>query len=424
MNRPRAGAPRDAPPTLAEKSLVVLAFILATGPFDPAFVGDQLVGGLDAPQVMLTGLFLIVMFRFGPGLRSLRARLYEDRWLLAVLVIAAASASWSVAPATTLLRAGGLLLGSSFGLYIAVRFTLPQIVKMLAVALAGVLAVSVVVSVARPDLGVEATWAHAGSWSGLFDHKNLLGRTAAFGVIVAVALYVYASSKRWATAGLLTASGVALVMSRSVTSWLVLLACLSAAAVGRYLHWSRRFFTLAVTAAGLVLAVVILIPPESAMQAFGKDMTLTGRTQVWAIVTDHIGQRPFLGYGFGGFWAGSEGPAQVVWAQTWRAADAHNGYLDLLLHMGLLGGVAMIGMLVRHARWSLEHLRLPDNPYGFVPLVVLSFMLLINLSESPFLRPTNLYWIVYLAVVHRAALELHRRSIPPSVHPARPLGQT
>jgi len=37
----------------------------------------------------------------------------------------------------------------------------------------------------------------------------------------------------------------------------------------------------------------------------GKDLTFTGRTAIWDILNEHIRLRPFLGSGYGAYWAGA-----------------------------------------------------------------------------------------------------------------------
>ena len=45
----------------------------------------------------------------------------------------------------------------------------------------------------------------------------------------------------------------------------------------------------------------------------GKDATLTGRTDLWNVAITMIARRPWLGYGYGGFWRGWTGESAEFW---------------------------------------------------------------------------------------------------------------
>jgi O-antigen ligase len=70
---------------------------------------------------------------------------------------------------------------------------------------------------------------------------------------------------------------------------------------------------------------------SSASEALGRDETFTGRTWIWEAVIPEFKHMPWLGHGF-----------QSFWTTEWRAMVfgmpyAHNGYLDILLELGVVG---------------------------------------------------------------------------------------
>lgn len=67
--------------------------------------------------------------------------------------------------------------------------------------------------------------------------------------------------------------------------------------------------------------------------------TLTGRVPLWRECLQYIGERPFLGYGFNSFWT----PKHVIDISekvNWSVPGAHCGYLEMVLSLGIVGGVA------------------------------------------------------------------------------------
>jgi len=63
-----------------------------------------------------------------------------------------------------------------------------------------------------------------------------------------------------------------------------------------------------------------LVGNTAIANALGRDVTLTGRTSIWAVVLDKISKHPWLGYGYKGFWLGMEGESADVWHETYFMA--------------------------------------------------------------------------------------------------------
>jgi exopolysaccharide production protein ExoQ len=68
----------------------------------------------------------------------------------------------------------------------------------------------------------------------------------------------------------------------------------------------------------------------SLSSAFGRDTTLTGRTDIWVGLTQAAREHPLLGHGFGSFWTTEHQEAYTI-------DEAHNGYLEVFLELGLIG---------------------------------------------------------------------------------------
>ena len=87
--------------------------------------------------------------------------------------------------------------------------------------------------------------------------------------------------------------------------------------------------TIAVLATGL----------EDTLTLLTGDPTLTGRTQLWQYVLARWEESPYLGQGFGALWqVGPETQEYLRRAHVdWVMNEAHNGYLDVLAQIGIIG---------------------------------------------------------------------------------------
>jgi O-antigen ligase len=95
------------------------------------------------------------------------------------------------------------------------------------------------------------------------------------------------------------------------------------------------FVALAAATPSIRLAVLGLL---------GRDPTFTDRTLLWAD-TLAIHDAVSIGGGFEAFWLGAR--LDILWEQWWwRPIQAHNGYLELYLHLGAIGLTLQLALIV------------------------------------------------------------------------------
>ena len=92
------------------------------------------------------------------------------------------------------------------------------------------------------------------------------------------------------------------------------------------------------------------------MEASGRDATLTGRTGIWQTVLNEP-NNPLLGTGYASFWLGDR--LQRIWALYPRTPllQAHNGYFEVYLNLGMVGVALLGGVLwtgLRNARAQVD----------------------------------------------------------------------
>ncbi len=133
---------------------------------------------------------------------------------------------------------------------------------------------------------------------------------------------------------------------------------------------------------------------EAIIRALGRDMTFTGRTEVWAELLK-VGTDPLLGTGFMSFWDDERFQSRLP---NWVAFSAHNGYLEVYLAGGWVGVgalcVMILGVIARINRALKD-----GSDYSAVRFAVLVMALIANFAESNFACMTPLGFLFILAAI-------------------------
>lgn len=106
----------------------------------------------------------------------------------------------------------------------------------------------------------------------------------------------------------------------------------------------------------------------------GRDLTLTGRTEIWAGLLPDVMRNPILGSGMGSFWTSMTRNLHDI-------GEAHNGYLDVLLDFGVVG-LLLIGIfIISSCRKAQRELRC-NFDWACLWICFLIMALIHNMSES------------------------------------------
>jgi O-antigen ligase len=215
-----------------------------------------------------------------------------------------------------------------------------------------------------------------------------------------------------------------LLLSRSNTSlFATLLACMFMFAVMRVPVIRDRFSPhVAIGFAAVLIITEMLIqrviPGISVILApitglTGKDATFSARTIIWDIIKDHIRASPLLGTGYGAYWTGAtpDSPSYVfVYRMYFYPTESHNGYLDIMNDLGILGLGVLLLFIVAYVRQALQLMKF-DRAQASIYLALLYLQLVMNMSESDWISRSSTFAILMLAtttmarslVAHRAA---------------------
>jgi O-antigen ligase len=123
--------------------------------------------------------------------------------------------------------------------------------------------------------------------------------------------------------------------------------------------------------------------------AVGRASDLTGRTNIWSVVLAS-GTNPLIGTGYESFWLGER--LQWVWERAGPVNEAHNGFLEVYLSLGLIGLVLYCLFLI--ASYQSIARNVNASSMGSLNLALWTVLVFYNVTESA-LRG-HLMWIAFL----------------------------
>jgi O-antigen ligase len=337
-----------------------------------------------------------------------------NKMLLAYGLYCAASTLWADVPAIAarrLVKDGGnlvmaLIVLSEPAPWRAAALLLRRVALVL-------LPASLLFVIAFPELGTDRRLDGSVMYTGVTHQKNELGRlclVAGLALLWLTWLDKATQSQRptldrWLT-GLLTALALGLLMlseSRTALACLMLGAALMLAVRLPLLrqHPSRLVGAAVVTAALLTAADLAFGLRDEAFELLGRDATLTHRTGIWRMLLT-LPTQPAFGEGFMSFWSGPR--LQAIWTMLQAGIlQAHNGYLEQYLNLGVVGVVFMVALFVLGLLGTRAQLAV-DVPGGLLRLAFLASAALYNVSEAAFHGQTAVWWLTLLGLVDTRAL--------------------
>ncbi|MEM6712223.1 MAG: O-antigen ligase family protein [Pseudomonadota bacterium] len=229
---------------------------------------------------------------------------------------------------------------------------------------------------------------------GIFDHKNMLGAFAAAATLLACLMFTVAGRLTKVAAAVSIALCLVVLSaseSKASTGFLPLAFGFGivAALLARYGRINPAVSAvLAIAATGVLIAsaeAIFAVNPRYLAEIATGDATFTGRTFLWEFAWEYVRERPLLGYGFRSFWdIGPETPSlREGFGFIATTFHGHNGYLDLLLSVGLIGlvlflpilwvGLSAAGRIARARFWE-----------GSMLIAIMMFAMLHNFMETSF----------------------------------------
>ena len=393
----------------AEKAFTVLSLIhYSGGPLvvilsGGASEGDDSDSSADFALIQLIFLviylitFCLLVLRWKQVIKVIT----KDKFIWLLVGLAVFSFFWSDAPDLTRSRIIALVGTILFSLYLASRYTLKQQLQLLGWTFGIAIVASFLFAVGLPKYG-RMSGVHFSTWRGIYNHKNVLGKVMAPSSIVFLLLALKAEKRRWLFWGGLGLSVWLIIASKSSSPLINVFILIVELFFFRILRWQYGLMIptlMGISTISTIIYSLVATNAEAIAALFGKDLTLTGRTNFWPFILDKIWKSPWLGYGFGAFWRGLDGQSADIWyASGWKPPNSHNGYLDLLLELGLIGLSIYMIEFVTSFQKGLAYIRSVKTSDGFWPAMFLTYIVLANLTESTLLIQNNLFFVIQVAI--------------------------
>ena len=161
----------------------------------------------------------------------------------------------------------------------------------------------------------------------------------------------------------------------------------------------------------LIITILLALWLESSFDIYeqvivflGRDPSLTDRTEVWGDALALV-SNPIFGMGFESFWLGPR--LDILWAKWWwQPNQAHNGYIETYLNLGVVGVFLLFGLLVSTFHKISKRL-VTEFDFSRLRLGFLFAIIFYNYTEATF-KAVHLVWTVF----HIIAIDYPRRTDP------------
>lgn len=364
-------------------------------------------GSDTAPMVQLLGaligLFSIVALL---AIRGAVTRILREFWPAIIPVLfAVITLAWSEDVTLTLRRGGSLGLTTAFAFWLALRFSSKQLFSLVIFTSMATVLLNFAIIQVDPSLGIHQSYdefasQHAGSWRGLFGHKNDFGRVIALMVSFLLLGFVFGIGGRYGRLMFLPLTAMAgLMIMNSDSSQAALLATSVPATMGLLL--AMRQMSPTARSLLLLLSIPVMVVSilsaqlifEYTLQALGRDATLTGRTVIWEGVLLALDGSSVTGGGYGAGWS-VVGPRLTALTGI-EVGHAHNGFLDLAVDVGFVGlGITLLFMLWLGTMAFANLMRGTRPEVSALALTVVLFSFVGNVAGSFLLNHNSIFWLL------------------------------
>jgi len=248
-------------------------------------------------------------------------------------------------------------------------------------------------------------WTWLPAYTGVTTGKNQLGMIClVFGLVCLWRFWaVWQELKGWERTRRLVAYGSVIASaiwllwtcdSMTSTSCLILAGCvMSVVTFTKLARKPLMIHLLVVLVVAISVAALFLDTGGAALQAMGRDSSLTGRTGIWVVVLGIV-RHPWIGTGFESFWLGDRLTTVWVTYGNLHIQEAHNGYLEIYLNLGWIG-VAFLAVLIASGYRNVMLALRREPEMGRLRLGLFVAAVLYSLTEAGF-RMLSPIWFVFL----------------------------
>ena len=333
----------------------------------------------------------------------------DNRWLAAFLIYCLLAVLWSDFPFVALKRWIKVIGHPVMALIILSEpdpeESLARVMKRSAYVL---IPISVLFIKYFPDLGrVYEFWTGAALYTGITTNKNLLGCDCLilgyFFIWDFFKMRGLPKSKARRNEIILSLGFLAMIAwllqkSDSKTSLAALVLAVVILVVAGWKVIDKRYLgTYLITGAiVIVFAELTFGVYGTALHLLGRNATLTERTFLWNDVLA-VDINPIFGAGFESFWLGER--LRRLWIlHPWQPNQAHNGYLETYINLGLAGLFMLFGLIVATYKKAQREL-FRNFEMGRFRLGFLAAVVVYNWTEAGFKTTSLIFFAFYVIAI-------------------------
>jgi len=134
---------------------------------------------------------------------------------------------------------------------------------------------------------------------------------------------------------------------------------------------------------------------DAVITLLGRRPDLTTRVPMWEDLLSLV-KNPLIGFGYESFWLGDR--RQYMNEHWGIVSQAHNGYLEMYLNLGLIGVLFLVIWVFWGLKNIFRHLKV-DYPDGIFRLCFLLIIVIYNYTEATFYGVSNLWLLFFVAAM-------------------------
>lgn len=390
-------------------TLMVIAPIITSG-------GEMTGSGNVFRQVTYAILFAATLWAVGV-LQQWRKLLIVPMTLMLALGWCWLSLTWAIDPMISFRR---LLLTTMiiWTIFLVIDDCgYDRTIKVLMIFLAALLVANYVAIAVSPSavhsLGESMDKGLVGDWRGLLPQKNFTGAICAMTILI----FTFGGQRMWLALRLaiIVATAYYLFRTQSKTSMGMLVTALISGAIALRFKPKYRIALIPVLLIGSIVAMLSSLKWwDEMLGPFQRKDALTGRGEIWPYLFNYAKDHPLTGSGYGAFWNIGENSPVYQYTKNWvsELGNGHNGYIDLLVQVGLPGLIlAVVATIIMPAARLLSTTSAGRSQVALL-VAMLVFCVGHNMTESSLLERDTIIEVFLMFTIALTGVVTRRSSKP------------
>lgn len=346
---------------------------------------------------------------------------WKRNWLFLIfLVFAVGSIVWSEYFNVSIYKIYVLFFCSAIAAYIGISYPIKELIRKLTWLYIILISLSYCIVIIFPKIGIHYQDVNAGAWRGIFFQKNTLGIMMALGSMVLLFYFsIVKSSINQIFIACCYLLSLALVFLSSSAAGIAIFFIINIFSFFLFalVKWQKKISRYQYIFLGLIIIVLsslALLKIDFFLGLLNRNTSFTGRVPLWSVLLNlGLSNHPIIGGGFGFPWAGDQLRLMIQNLIGWGypPITAHNGFVDIFLHLGLVGIIFLIVILLLSLYRSIRNFIKEQSIFNSFPILIIIFIFFANISESLFLELESFLWFLMVYVLFSTTLSWQKNQV-------------